>query len=55
VKDLASWLDKTLIENQKKNITYIAIEKITAADFAVASLLFTFVLNENFAGGPNFL
>ena len=54
VKELAGWLDKILTANKKLYIKYIANIRISAADFAVASLLFTYIYNDSFGGGPTF-
>ena len=54
VNELAVMLDKILIANKKLYIKYIANVRISAADFAVASLLFTYIYNDSFGGGPTF-
>ena len=54
VNELAVWLDKILTANKKLYIKFIANIRISAADFAVASLLFTYIYNDSFGGGPTF-
>ena len=34
---------------------YIAHDKISTADFAVAAIIFTYIYNESFAGGSDWL
>jgi len=54
VNDFAGMLDKVLSANKKLYIKYLANIRISAADFAVASLLFTHIYNDSFGGGPSF-
>ena len=54
VNDLAWMLEELLTANKKLYIKYLANIRISAADFAVASLLFTYIYNDSFGGGPSF-
>jgi hypothetical protein len=47
-------LEQLLTANKKLYIKYLANIRISAADFAVASLLFTYIYNDSFGGGPSF-
>ena len=48
VRGLANFVERILTVNGK---TYLASDKITAADFAVAGVVFAYIFNESFAGG----
>ncbi len=48
VKGLVAFVERLLTLNGKK---YLASKKISAADFAVAGVVFAYIFNEAFAGG----
>ena len=48
VKGLTTFVERVLTSNGR---SYIASDKITAADFAVAGVVFAYIFNEAFAGG----
>ena len=52
VKNFVTFIERII--NTFGQPTYLASNKISAADFAVASLVFTYIFNDAFAGGPKF-
>ena len=48
VKNLAAYVERTLTANGQ---VYLASAKISAADFAIAGVVFAYIFNDAFAGG----